>query len=211
MASNKQLADKLAKKLKEISATGTGASFTPGSGEQTATPFAFNPNKKANGSQNAKYSYKLGYKLAPHQPMDEANPGASLGKGPKAGPTGVKNNAYTKQFGYKPVNSKKLAKNAKWVDTKYLWKEDQTLSEDTNVEEYINTLGVDSPELKKFISSRILGFDTVENKLNELLPLLQKAKQKTMDEYKQNPSFNVLYGTDLAADYLDDLIEMFKD
>jgi hypothetical protein len=32
-----------------------------------------------------------------------------------------------------------------------------------------------------------------------------------MDEYKQNPSFNVLYGTDLAVDYLDDLIEMFKD
>jgi len=210
MASNKQLADKLAKKLKEVSTTGTGASFTPGSGEQVATPFAFNSNKKASGSQGAKYSYKLGYKLAPKQPMGEANPGASLGKGPKAGPTGVKNSYYNK-LGFKNVDSKKLAKNAKWVDTKYLWGEDQTLFEDTNVEEYINTLGVDSPELKKFISSRILGFDTVENKLNELLPLLQKAKQKTMDEYKQNPSFNVLYGTDLAADYLDDLIEMFKD
>ena len=210
MASNKQLADKLAKKLKEVSATGTGASFTPGSGEQVATPFAFNPNKKANGSQGAKYSYKLGYKLAPKQPMDETNPGASLGKGPSAGKTGVKNSYYTK-MGFKNVNPKELAKNAKWVDTKYLWKEDQTLSEDTNVEEYISTLGVDSPELKKFISSRILGFDKVEDKLNELLPLLQKAKQKTMDEYKQNPSFNVLYGTDLATDYLDDLIEMFKD
>jgi hypothetical protein len=210
MASNKQLADKLAKKLKEVSATGTGASFTPGSGEQVATPFAFNPNKKSSGSQGAKYSYKLGYKLAPKQPMEETNPGASLGKGPKAGPTGVKNSYYNK-LGFKNVNPKELAKNAKWVDTKYLWKEDQTLSEDTNVEEYISTLGVDSPELKKFISSRILGFDKVEDKLNELLPLLQKAKQKTMDEYKQNPSFNVLYGTDLAADYLDDLIEMFKD
>jgi hypothetical protein len=210
MASNKQLAYKLAKKLKEVSATGTGASFTPGSGEQVATPFAFNPNKKANGSQGAKYSYKLGYKLAPKQPMEETNPGASLGKGPSAGKTGVKNSYYTK-MGFKNVNPKELAKNAKWVDTKYLWKEDQALSEDTNVEEYINTLDVDSPELKKFISNRILGFDAVESKLNELLPLLQKAKQKTMDKYKQNPSFNVLYGTDLATDYLDDLIEMFKD
>jgi hypothetical protein len=207
MANNKQLADKLAKKLKEISGTGTGASYTPGSGIQTAEPFV---NFATHKSNKKPYFYKLGYKLAPHQ-VEEANPGASLGKGPKAGPTGVKNNAYTKQFGFKPVDSKKLAKNAKWVDTKYLWKEDQTLSEDTNIEEYINTLSIESPELKKFISSRILGFDTVENKLNELLPLLQKAKQKTMDEYKQNPSFNVLYGTDLAADYLDDLIEMFKD
>jgi hypothetical protein len=41
--------------------------------------------------------------------------------------------------------------------------------------------------------------------------LLQKAKQKTMDSYKQNPNFSVIYGTDIAADYLDDLIEMFKD
>ena len=39
MASNKQLADKLAKKLKEISGTSTGASFTPGSGIQTSEPF----------------------------------------------------------------------------------------------------------------------------------------------------------------------------
>ena len=117
---------------------------------------------------------------------------------------------YVKKFGYKPVDAKKLAKNAKWVDTKYLWTEN-TLLEDTNVEEYIDTLNIDKPELKKFIASRILGFDKVENKLNELLPLLQKAKQKTMDEYKQNPSFAVIYGTDLATDYLDDLIEMFKD
>jgi hypothetical protein len=31
--------------------------------------------------------------------LGEANPGASLGKGPKAGATGVKNNMYTKNFG----------------------------------------------------------------------------------------------------------------
>jgi hypothetical protein len=89
----------------EISGTGGGAgagSFSPGAGAQYATPFAF--------------------KLAPKmKKLGEANPGASLGKGPKAGATGVKNNMYTKNFGWKPVNSKKLAAQSKAVDTKYLW------------------------------------------------------------------------------------------
>jgi hypothetical protein len=48
--------------LKEMSATGTGASFTPGSGENYATPFAFNPNKKAKGTANNYYVKKLGFK-----------------------------------------------------------------------------------------------------------------------------------------------------
>jgi len=82
----------------EIDETG----FAVGMGAQYATPFAF--------------------KLAPKmKKLGEANPGASLGKGPKASATGVKNNYYTKAFGYKKVDPVKLAKNAKWVDTKYLW------------------------------------------------------------------------------------------
>jgi hypothetical protein len=113
----KKIINSIFKKLKEVSATGGGAGFSTGNGPQYATPFAFNPNKKAKGAQSIKYAYKL----APHQPLDETNPGASLGKGPKAGSTGVTNNMYVKKFGYKPVNAKKLAKNAKWVDTKYLW------------------------------------------------------------------------------------------
>ena len=124
---NKKVVDRIFKKLREISSVGSGgASFTTGTGPQYATPFAFNPNKKAKGTQSMKYAYKLGYKLAPNQPLDETNPGATLGKGPKAGPDGVTNNLLVKKFGYKPVNSKKLAKNAKWVDTKYLWGEDKT-------------------------------------------------------------------------------------
>jgi hypothetical protein len=50
------------KVLKEMSATGTGASFTPGSGENYATPFAFNPNKKAKGTAYNYYVKKLGFK-----------------------------------------------------------------------------------------------------------------------------------------------------
>lgn len=47
--------------LKEMSITGGTAHFTPGTGANYATPFAFNPNKKVKGAQNI-YYYKLGFK-----------------------------------------------------------------------------------------------------------------------------------------------------
>lgn len=55
------------KKLKEMSTTGGGAgaaSFTPGTGAQYVSPFAFNPNKKAEGAAK-NYYYKLGFKPVP--------------------------------------------------------------------------------------------------------------------------------------------------
>lgn len=57
------------KKIKEMSATNQGgASFTPGTGENYATPKAFNKNKNAKGAKNI-YYYKLGYKAVPkHKP-----------------------------------------------------------------------------------------------------------------------------------------------
>jgi hypothetical protein len=46
--------------LSEMSTTGTGASFTPGAGEQYATSYAFS---KGTGKNKAtKYLEKLGYK-----------------------------------------------------------------------------------------------------------------------------------------------------
>ena len=88
-------------KIKEMSATGQGgASFTPGQGEGYATPAAFNKNKNAKGTAD-KYYYKLGYKL-----VKEADPGATLGPGPKAGPEGVKDNYYVKALNFKPVPNK---------------------------------------------------------------------------------------------------------
>jgi len=51
------------KKLKEISATNqVGASFSAGSGETYATPFAFSKTSKP-----PKYYYKLGYKPVPNK------------------------------------------------------------------------------------------------------------------------------------------------
>ena len=50
--------------LEEVSVTGGSASFSPGTGAQYATPFAFNPNKKADGTAR-NYYYKLGFKPVP--------------------------------------------------------------------------------------------------------------------------------------------------
>ena len=140
--------------LEEMSTTAAGGEYS--------TPFAFNPNKNADGAA-VNYYYKLGYKKAP-----------------------------------KP-------KSTKAVDIVSL-KEAET----QELESYINALGVESSNLKKHITDRILGFDRIEAKLNELVPLLGDAKNKTMDLYKQEPNFKVHYSTELALDYLDDLIEMFK-
>ena len=75
--------------------------YSVGAGAEVGTPFAFEKTKP--------------------QELPEANPGASLGKGPKAGSKGVTNNYYTKNFKYKLVNPEKLAAQSKAVDTKYLW------------------------------------------------------------------------------------------
>jgi hypothetical protein len=157
------------KKLKEVSATGTGASFTPGEGANYATPFAFNPNKKAKGAQNI-YYYKLGFK---------------------------------------PVDAKKLHKTSKAIDHKDLWK--KKLKEGETTDSYINGLNLDNESLKQFIITRISDFDRIEDKLNTLLPLLKQAKEQTMEYYKMSPDFRVQYGTDLAVDYLDDIIKLFRD
>ena len=96
------------KGLDEMSGTGGGgASFSVGTGAQYATPKAFKKKKDIN----------------------ESNPGSTLGKGPKAGEDGVKDNYYVKGFKYKLVDPKKLAKNSKAIDTKYLWAPDTFVKE----------------------------------------------------------------------------------
>ena len=84
----------------EISTTGGGAgaaSFTPGTGAQYATPYAF---RKKGQKPNIKSYEEFGYKLV------KEGVGATLGPGPKASEDGVKDNSYVKQFGYKLVPKK---------------------------------------------------------------------------------------------------------
>lgn len=147
--------------LEEISGTGAGGEYS--------TPFAFNPNKKADGAA-VNYYYKLGYKNAPKPKSSKTIDVVDLQKSKT-----------------KPLNE-----------------------EQAQIEDYMNSLNVESPNLKKHISDRILGFEKIENKLNELVPLLGRAKQDTMDKYREKQDFTIYYPTDLALDYLDDTIEMFK-
>lgn len=94
---------------------------------------------------------------------------------------------------------------------KYRYKLAPKINEnESNDESYIDSLKIDDPELKEFVKKRILGFDQIEQKLNELLPLLKKAKLETMEYYKKNPNYDVIWSTDLTNEYLDDILKMFK-
>jgi len=64
-------------RLKEMSATGTGASFTAGTGANYATPYAFNPNKKAKGTAN-NYYYKLGFKPVNQKALNKTAKGIEV-------------------------------------------------------------------------------------------------------------------------------------
>lgn len=62
-----KLKEIIRKKLKEMSATGTGgASFTAGQGEGYATPAAFSSKTNSKGTKNI-YYYKLGFKPVPNK------------------------------------------------------------------------------------------------------------------------------------------------
>jgi len=187
----KSVAEDLAKTLNEESTIASNSFFSSGGeGENHTGP---SPRKSTYGAYT-----QAGYKKV------SEGPGATFGPGPSAGPEGVKDNVYVKDFKYKLVNQKALNKKAKGIEVKQLW-------EATDTEDFLNGMNIVDPDRRQFISSRLEGFDTVEEKLNALIPLLQSAKHETMDYYRANPkSFAVVYGTDLANDYLNDLIDLFK-
>lgn len=111
-------------------------------------------------------------------------------------------------------------KKAKGTAVKYYYKlgykdapigKSKSLTEEhVNVDEFITSLKITDPQLIKHISERITGFDQLETKLNELVPLITKAKKETLEHYKLHPDYEAIYGTDIANDYLDDLIKLFK-
>lgn len=130
------------------------------------------------------------YTQAGYKKVNEG-PGATMGPGPKAGSEGVKNNIYVKDFKYK------LVKNS--------------LKEVEDVNQFLDDMQINEPSRREFVKSRIMAFDALEDKLNQLVPMMQQAKNKTIDYYRNKPeSYAIVYGTDLAQEYLNDLIELFK-
>ena len=178
-------------KLDEISTIASNSGFVSGGeGENHTGP---SPRKSTYGA----------YTQAGFKKVNEG-PGATMGPGPKAGSTGVTKNKYVTDFKYKLVNQPALNKAAKGIIVKQLW-------EAEDVEQFLDDMRINDPARRKFIKSRLLGFDAIEDKLNQLVPMMQQAKNKTIDYYRQNPdSYAVVYGTDLAQEYLNDLINLFK-
>ena len=156
---------------------------TSGGAGAYQTPFAFRlKGQKANDK-----AYK----------EVEEGIGAHLGPGPTASEDGVKDNAYVKQFKYKLVPKDKqgnYVQKGSGLEVKNLFKEEAGQTP------------------KQFHQERMSGFDRVGDLLGQINPLLNDAKRETEEFYKENPeSYDVVYGTDLVVDYLNDILDILKD
>tara|TARA_R110002153_G_scaffold110000_2_gene250984 strand:+ start:337 stop:582 length:246 start_codon:yes stop_codon:yes gene_type:complete len=64
---------------------------------------------------------------------------------------------------------------------------------------------------KAFQQERLRAFDEVSDKMAQLKVLVDDARVDTEKFYNENPTtFSVVYSTDLAIDYIEDIIKMFK-
>ncbi len=61
-------------------------------------------------------------------------------------------------------------------------------------------------KVKKFHDERIMAFDTLEARLENIKKLLRQGKIETIKYYRENPkSYAVVKGTDLINDYINDI------
>ena len=52
-------------------------------------------------------------------------------------------------------------------------------------------------------------YNTISNKLKELIQLVGDAKKDDINTYRKDPQFRSNYSTDLAIELLNDLIDFF--
>ena len=65
--------------------------------------------------------------------------------------------------------------------------------------------------LKKFHDERIMAFDSLETKLENIKKLLRQGKIETVTYYRENPtSYSIVKGTDLINDYINDIEILLK-
>jgi hypothetical protein len=169
--------------LDEMSTTGGGAgsaTFTPGTGGQYATPFAF---RKKGQKANDKAYKEIGYKAV------KEDVGATLGPGPKAGSEGVTDNAYVKQFAYKLV-PKKIKGSGMIV--KQLFKEEEEQKKNFQDERIEAFNGIE----KKLNNI----YTMISNAKNETSEYYKNNPN----------SYSVIKPTDLIVDYLKDIEKLLK-
>ena len=66
-------------------------------------------------------------------------------------------------------------------------------------------------QVKKFHDERIVAFDTLESRLENIKKGLRQAKIETIKYYRENPkSYAVVIGTDLISALIDDIETLLK-
>ena len=100
------------------------------------------------------------------------------------------NDIYYYKLGYKPV-PKKIKGSG--LEVKQLFEKEEL------------------KEYSDFQQKRIQQFSDVEEKLNQISPLLSNAKNETAKYYNENPgSYEVVYSTDMIGSLVDDITELLK-
>ena len=65
--------------------------------------------------------------------------------------------------------------------------------------------------LNQFHDQRIMAFDSIETRLEDIKKLLRQGKIETIAYYRENPtSYTVVKGTDLINDYINDIEILLK-
>ena len=100
------------------------------------------------------------------------------------------NDIYYYKLGYKPV-PKKIKGSG--LEVKQLFEKEELT------------------EYSDFQQKRLQQFSDIEEKLNQISPLLSNAKNETAKYYNENPgSYEVVYSTDMIGSLVDDITELLK-
>jgi hypothetical protein len=71
---------------------------------------------------------------------------------------------------------------------------------------YKYKLSEQEDKVKKFHDKRIMAFDTLESRLEDVKKSLRQAKIETIKYYRENPkSYAVVKPTDLIGDFIKDI------
>lgn len=216
----------------EISSTGGGAgaaSFTPGTGAQYATPFAF--RKKGQKADDKAYK-EIGYKAVKENESPSLN--AKVYAEDMMRQYRKMYRIVDGNFGSEAANEFKnivkskmaqlqegvganlgpgpkagpdgVTKNAYVKQFKYKLVPKKIKGAGTIVKQLF-----EDDSKKNFQLKRIEAFDGVEKKLNDIYTMISNAKNETIKYYKDNPdSFKVVKPTDLVMDYLTDIEKLLK-
>jgi len=209
--------------LEEMSTTGGGAgsaTFTPGTGMQYATPYAF----RLKGSKPNDKTYKeLGYKEVnenggiPSRMVALPNPQQVVYELPyklKKDILSHMQRIFTQKegvgadLGPGPKASEDGVKDNSYVK-EFGYKLVPSKIKGSGLE--VKQLFEAAESSDDFQGGRLKAFDRIEQEINDIYKMLSNAKNETAEYYKENPgSYSVVKPTDLVLDYIKDIKDLLK-